>query len=335
MSPELAYLSQSLFMHRPDLAAMPSPFLAASAAAAAAVASASASASTAGATPGTSQGLEPGQLLSPALSSSSSSSTPSGTKPTSASSKLKSSSSSSSLTIPQTGGHSTLEKSSHKQNTHGGDRRSKDRLNSSSSSSKHKDSVSSKDVEKMNNLSSQAFDFSEKNYDSDRLPDDPSGLPHFMDDDRKKRIAEHIRKRVGMQESMAALLSKHGFKHEDLPQSLEECVKEDFATEEKDGEGSRSRSNSSSSKNKETEAHRMMEKLRLEAELQRQEQALNELKHRYSVSEEASGLGNSSSNFDESCDSFRSEGDDSKLDNISHDEQNQEHDDSSGGKLYT
>lgn len=36
-----------------------------------------------------------------------------------------------------------------------------------------------------------------------------------MDDDRKKQIADQIRKRIGLQDGVAALLSKHGLKHSD------------------------------------------------------------------------------------------------------------------------
>ena len=57
-----------------------------------------------------------------------------------------------------------------------------------------------------------------------------------MDDDRKKRIAEHIRRRVGVHESMAALLSGHGIKHAEWMESA-------FANSSKDGsESDKSRS---------------------------------------------------------------------------------------------
>ncbi|XP_012935525.1 uncharacterized protein LOC101848029 [Aplysia californica] len=318
MSPELAYLSQSLFLHRPDLA-IPSPFLAASAAAAAAAAASSASPS---AVVASSLGLEPGQLLSPASSSSSPSL--SSKPPLQTSSKSKSSSSSA-----QSSSRAATS------NSFKGDKKSKDKAGSSGSSKLKELGASSKGSETDNHsdLFPHVLDLVTHS-DPDRLSNDPS---HFMDDGRKKRIAESIRRRVGMQESMAALLSKHGFKHTDW---MDSSLDDGSLGEGKSGREERSSEQHGAKRSQDSgnvpldlksrESEKISEKDRLEAELLKQEEQLSKLKKRYSLGEESM-----SSLVDESYDSSKSqapsETEDSRIGNSSASE-NMDHDSQSGSE---
>ncbi|KAI8778112.1 bromodomain adjacent to zinc finger domain protein 2B [Biomphalaria glabrata] len=169
MSPELAYMSQSLFLHRPELG-LPSHFLASAAASLPAHVASSSSSSSAV------KNKEAGQRSSPSVPSSSKHS----------SSKISSSS-------------SKVDRS----------KVEKDRPTHHAESSK-KHQTTSNGIKNVDSKSAEPLDCTADDKNLSDL------AVHMLDGDRKKQIAEHIRKRVGMYDLDEDIV-RHGTKHSDWP----------------------------------------------------------------------------------------------------------------------
>ncbi|GFS02191.1 bromodomain adjacent to zinc finger domain protein 2B [Elysia marginata] len=311
MSPELLYLSQSLFLqqqHHHHQQQLHSPFLAAAAAAAAAVPSS----------------------LSSSSSSSSGKKSAAVTTATSATSTRVSTSSSSSLSNTM---NLSLEPGQISR-SYGRERTREERQyrrredtspeHSSSHGRQTSKSAASEASGSVNGTSSSNSGRRSRQDDvDDRLLVDLSAASHFMDDSKRKKIAESIRRRVGGEggsggeergreeedarnedllpaerhghNSVAALLSRHGIQHSDWiahQMAAESAARADRpspspAHDHSGGGGGggsdrrrRVRDNQSPQSRKSRESE-ISDKIRLEAELERQEEQLRELRKRY------------------------------------------------------
>ncbi|RUS91216.1 hypothetical protein EGW08_001022, partial [Elysia chlorotica] len=313
MSPELLYLSQSLFLqqqqHQHHQQQLHSPFLAAAAAAAAAEAAASSSSTYPSSTASSSALSSLAAAKKPAAVTTATSAT--STRVSSSSSLQSSLSSGANLEPGQIS------------RGRGDTRHHRRRQDASPDQTAYQGKTLESDAAINGAFSSTSGRHSRQEEVDDRLLVDLSAASHFMDDQKRRKIADSIRRRVGGeggdtdddgigrdsrlpshgQNSVAALLSRHGIQHSDwLAHQAGERPSPSPAHDHRGGgTGSERRrrvrdnhspQQTSGRKSRESE---ISDKIRLEAELERQEEQLRELQRRYSSSSGPSGQQNSTS----------------------------------------